>query len=557
MYYLSKRKFVICAVVLWVFLSLLVAQSFALSLEQVVSRRQSIRSYTSENVSSQEILDVLCAAYGYTNERKNVPQIGYDYSLLLFSVNGTGSYRYIPESNSLAVHDLSVNKDALIPHYGRNNWAVGASEVLVIVWDESRMNNHYFASAETGCLIQNVHLAAVSLDLGTCVVAGMDSEVLRNILTLNSTLHPLYVMPLGYPTSQYPSAAPKYSIMNGNLPQVQNSELSFEDSVRNIAFGQEWSREPLPLQELSQLLWAAYGYSNTNHRTTPSAYGIYPLIVYVSNATGVYQYLPENHSVTEIVSGDKRFDIANTFSGQVWAADASALFLIGYDSSYNNSNTGDGGFLPHLIMETNTGCVIQQLFLEASALNLKTNILSEGLDEWNGTGAQELRNILDLSSSLIPLYAIPVGMSEGVDNVPPTIGVPFQDPDAASVGPNQSVTVSVEVIDEGMGVKEVVLSYSINGGQTWTDTAMVSASVNIYSGEIPFFEEGVHVQYKILAYDNADNIAVEDNSGDYHIYTVIPEFPSLLILPLLMIATLMAVIVFRRKLIASKRKHSM
>ena len=541
MCYLSKRRFVICAVMFWICLSLLMAQSFALSLEQVVSRRQSMRRYTSENVSSQQLLDVLWAAYGLTNERKNVPHIGYDYSLLLFTVNGTGSYRYIPESNSLVIHDLNVNKEDLNPHYGANNWPSGASEVLVIVWDENRMNNHYFASAETGCLIQNVHLAAASLDLGTCVVAGIDSEVLRNILTLTSTSHPLYVMPLGYPTSQYPSATPKYSSMNGNLPQVQNSELSFEDSVRGIVFTQEWSAEPLPLHELSQLLWAAYGYSSTNHRTTPSAYGIYPLIVYISNDSGVYRYLPEIHSVTEIVSGDKRFDIANTFLGQVWAADAPALFLIGYDSSYNNSNTGDGGFLPHLIMETNTGCVIQQLFLEASAWNLKANILSEGLDEWNGAGAQELRDILGLSTSIIPLYAIPVGAPKSLDDAPPTIGVPFQDPDATSVEPNQSVTVSVEVTDEGVGVNEVVLSYSINGGQTWTNTAMTSGSMNIYSGEIPVFEEGVHVQYKILAYDSADNLAVENNAGDYHIYTVIPEFQNFLIL-IFMISTLFAVI---------------
>lgn len=530
----------------WICLLLLVAQSFALSLEQVVSRRQSIRSYTSENVSSQQLLDVLWIAYGYTNDRKNVPLIGYNYSLLLFTVNETGSYRYIPESNLLAIHNLSVNKEALSPHYGGNVWATGAPEVLVIVWDESRMNNHYLASAETGCLIQNVHLAAVSLDLGTCVVAGIDSELLRNIFKLNSTLTPLYLMPLGYTTSEYPSATPKYSNMNGNLPQVQNSNLSFEDSIRNIAFAQEWSAEPLTPQWLSQLLWAAYGYSNTSHRTTPSARGIYPLIVYISNATGVYQYFPESHSVTLILSGDKRFDLANTFSGQVWAADAPTLFLIGYDSSYNNGNTGDGGFLPHLIMETNVGCVIQQLFLEASAWNLTANILSEGLDEWNGSGAQELRNKLGLPSSLIPLYAIPVGIPNDVDNAPPTIGVPYQDPDATSVEPNQSVTVSVEVTDEGVGVDEVFLSYSINGGQTWTDTTMSSASVNIYLGEIPAFEEGVYVQYKILAYDSVNNLAIEDNTGAYHIYTVIPEFQNFLIL-IFIISTLLALILKRTK----------
>jgi len=468
-----------------------------------------------------------------------VPRIGYDYSLTLFTVNATGSYRYIPESNSLVVYDLSVNKGTIRPH--NSGWPSEASEVLVIVWDENRMNNHYFAAAESGCLAQNVYLAAASLDLGTCLVGMINSEGLRNVLQLPSTLRPLFVMPLGVSTTQYPDASPDYSIMTGNLPSVQYSELSFEDSVRNITFVQQWSAEPLSLQEQSQLLWAAYGYSTADHRTTPSAYGIYPLVVYVSNATGVYRYLPESHSVTEIVSGDKRFEIANTFSGQVWAADAPAIFLIAYDSTYG----GDGGFLTHLFVEADIGCVIQQLFLEAAAWNLKANIVSQGFEEWNGDGEQQLRNIMDLSNSITPRYAISVGLPEGVDNTPPTIGVPLQDPDSASVESDQSVTVSVEVTDEGVGVSGVVLSYSIDGGHTWIDTAMPSISVNTYSGEIPAFEEGKNIQYKILAYDSADNLAVEDNSESYYSYTVIPEFQNFLIL-IFIVSTVLAIILTKK-----------
>ena len=127
--------------------------------------------------------------------------------------------------------------------------------------------------------------------------------------------------------------------------------------------------------------------------------------------------------------------------------------------------------------------------------------------------------------------------------------------DATSVEPNQSVTVSVEVTDEGVGVNEVVLSYSINGGQTWANTAMTSGSMNIYSGEIPVFEEGVHVQYKILAYDSVDNLAVENNAGDYHIYTVIPELPNFLIL-IFMISTLFAVILTKDQLESNKHPSS-
>ena len=110
-------------------------------LEQTVSRRQSIRNYTNENISCQQLLEVLWSAYGHFNSRRNVPQIGHDYSLIIFAVNETGSYRYIPENNSLVVHDLTVNKETIRPH--DQGWPSNASVVLVVVWNQTKMNNGY------------------------------------------------------------------------------------------------------------------------------------------------------------------------------------------------------------------------------------------------------------------------------------------------------------------------------------------------------------------------------------------------------------------------------
>ena len=428
MTYLSKRRFIIYMVTSSICLALLVPQAFSLSLEEIISRRMSSRSYTSENISEQWLLEILELAYGTTNGHRSVPQIGDDYSLVIFPYNETGSYRYIPESNSLVVHDPSVNKDT-IPAYDYYNqaWVKDANVILAVVWNQTRMSNRYFASAEAGCFVQNMYLAAITFDIGTCCVGDIHSEELRNDLNLPSTLIPLLVMPLGYRTSPYPPASPNYEYMTGNLPSVQYSDLSFEDAVRNMVFTQEWTSEDLSLQEISQLLWAAYGYTNITfgwhkayHKTTPDSYAWYPLIIYFSNATGVYRYLPDSspnavpmplpyHGITKILSGDKRLDIANACAGQTWAADAPTIFLIAYNSSYNNGNTGDGGVLPHLFTEVGTGAVIQELFLEASAWDLSANVVSEGLEEWNGTGAEELRSILGLPPSAIPLYIVPVG----------------------------------------------------------------------------------------------------------------------------------------------------
>lgn len=385
--------------------------------EQTVSSRQSVRSFTIENVSSEQLLGVLRDAYGFASVNGSASQIESDYCLTVFAVNATGSYEYIPESSSLVGYSLSVNKETLRSH--DEGWPSDASVVLVVVWNQTAMSNQYFASAEAGCLVQNVYLSAVSLSLGTCCVGGVDSAELRADLQLPSAMVPFLVMPLGYPSNPYPPSSPNFGLMTGNLPAVQYSTSSFEDALADMTLVQKWSAEYLPLVELSQLLWAAYGYTNVTsgssyHRTTPSSFDVYPLIILVSNATGVYQYSPGNHSVSEVMQGDIRLEIANVTAGQAWVAEAPVVFVVVYDSSYNGGSTGDGGAVPHEFVEVDAGAVIQQVLLEASARNLTANIVSDGLDDWNGTGAEQLRSVLGLASSLIPLYVVPVGFPSPV-----------------------------------------------------------------------------------------------------------------------------------------------
>jgi len=533
----------------------MLSTSYATSfpLEQTISRRQSIRSYTDENITSQQLIEVLKAAYGFRNGHRTIPLIGSDYSLTIFAVNSTASYRYIPETNTLTMYDASVNKETIRPY--DDNWPSDASSVILVVWNKTQTTNQYFASAEAGCFVQNLYLAASSLDLGTCCVGSINSGGLRNALKLTEDLIPLLVMPLGYPITPYPDASPNFNLMTGNLPPVQYGTSSFEQALEDMLFAHKWSSENLTVQELSQLLWAAYGYTNITHdtsyhRTTPSAIGIYPLVIFISNSTGVFQYCPENHSVFEMLQGDRRFDIVNASSDQSWAASAPTLFLVAYNSSYNGGYTGDHfGALSHEFIEVDAGAVIQQLCLEASAWNLSAVLISQGFEEWNGTTAENLRSVLGLPSSLIPLYMVPIG-KRFIDTTPPQIGVPSQDPDPSAVEPNQNVTVSVDVVDEGVGVRDVILSYSIDEGQTWTNTTMKKISNNTYKGQIPGFEANTHVQYQIIAYDNANNKAIDNNKNEYYVYTVITEFQFSIIL-IFMTTTLIATIFTKKKRRAS------
>jgi parallel beta-helix repeat protein len=139
-----------------------------------------------------------------------------------------------------------------------------------------------------------------------------------------------------------------------------------------------------------------------------------------------------------------------------------------------------------------------------------------------------------------------------VDNVPPDISEPWQDPPANNVQPLQNVTVWVNVTDYGTGIKNVTLWYSLDNGTSWTVLNMTALPIPsdtwiTYEATIDGYENCTWVTYKIIAYDNAGNNATKDNNGYGYQYHVIPEFPSTPTLILLMLTTLFATVLLKTK----------
>ena len=66
--------------------------------------------------------------------------------------------------------------------------------------------------------------------------------------------------------------------------------------------------KPLPLQELSNLLWAADGINrpDSGKRTAPSAVNWQEVDVYVALPEALYLYEPKTHSLTPVVAKDLR-----------------------------------------------------------------------------------------------------------------------------------------------------------------------------------------------------------------------------------------------------------
>jgi len=191
------------------------------------------------------------------------------------------------------------------------------------------------------------------------------------------------------------------------LPEPRyDSDISLEESLLNRRSIRDYGNDPVTLQEVSQLLWAAQGVTDTSgHRTAPSAVALYPLSIYVIAGNvleivdGVYVYTPDNHSIKRIKNGDFRDELATAAMGQASIRQGAVSFVVTVDYGMVMSRFGDKG---ERFGTLEAGHAAQNLCLQATALDL-------GLVTAGAIYDDQVADVLDLPENLTPLYVIPVG----------------------------------------------------------------------------------------------------------------------------------------------------
>jgi hypothetical protein len=596
----------------------LVANLSDMPVETVISRRISIHysdeSYSNFTVPSELISKVLWAAYGYSSSGRTTPTLS-SYPVIIYVCNETSACKFIPENQNLTIWKQG--------DYRGLSGGLTAPIQLYIAFDTNKCQDSHWGNAESGTVIQNIYLMANVLNLGTVCEGGswLDRENIHQGLDLPENEEVVYKMPLGYPLPpyvNYSNLVPSTRPSSPQLPEIRDSNVSLENALNLIHSSHEWSSDTITQQELSQVLWAGYGYSyffdtvaGRNHRTVPSADSYYPMRIYAANSTGVYKYIPEQHNLTTVVAEDRRPNIASA-SGNSWASTAPLIIA----TVWNDSR----------ILTVNTtyvevGLIAQNVYLESAAWGLITDW---GKADSNETAMREALGLAE-ETNLHPASIITVGhpstsfdlniestqggvtdplpgiynyqtgfsvnvtaipssgysfdhwMIDGenstenpitvimnanhtleavfIDNIPPTIGIPIQNP-PENVLPNQNVTVAVSVADSGLGVNNVTLLYTINNGTTWTPLNMTEVSTNIYQTTIPGHENGTWVTYKIVAYDNNGNSAINDNNGYFYVYHVIPEFSIWFPIFLAFLILTFAITVYKRKSLIKHKEAS-
>ncbi len=165
-----------------------------------------------------------------------------------------------------------------------------------------------------------------------------------------------------------------------NLPQPDtNGRLPLEQTIKQRRSRRYFSNASLTQQELGQILWAAQGITGSKgHRSAPSAFGSYPITLYVMVANvdgiaqGVYQYFPELHAMKRILNGNAHREITMATPGQAWYNDAAAIIIIA--GNFNKIPVyAQRHKQEFVIMET--GCIAENIYLQCESYGLATTLI--------------------------------------------------------------------------------------------------------------------------------------------------------------------------------------
>ncbi|HUT85102.1 MAG TPA: SagB/ThcOx family dehydrogenase [Thermodesulfobacteriota bacterium] len=137
--------------------------------------------------------------------------------------------------------------------------------------------------------------------------------------------------------------------------------------LKDRSSSRSFSTEKLPVQVLSNLLWAAFGINrpDTGHRTAPSARNWQEIDIYVAMADGLYLYDAKNHMLQPVISGDIRA-MAGT---QDFVKDAPINLIYVADFSKTGNATKDD---KEMYSAADTGFISKNVYLFCSSEGLAT-----------------------------------------------------------------------------------------------------------------------------------------------------------------------------------------
>ncbi|MBN1641718.1 MAG: SagB/ThcOx family dehydrogenase [Anaerolineae bacterium] len=178
-----------------------------ISLEETLSKRRSVRTYTAEQLTMEQIGQLLWAAQGVTRDwgARTSPSAGALYPLEVYAVTREGLYHYLPSGHRARYTPALDLHDALWEAGLKQDPIREAPAVFCIAAVYARTSGKYgeravrYVHLEAGHAAENLLLQAVALDLGAVVIGAFHDDQVQSALGLPDDHAPLYLIPVGHP----------------------------------------------------------------------------------------------------------------------------------------------------------------------------------------------------------------------------------------------------------------------------------------------------------------------------------------------------------------------
>ena len=181
------------------------------------------------------------------------------------------------------------------------------------------------------------------------------------------------------------------------LPSPQtNGGKSLMQALAERKSTREFSSEELPLQTLSNLLWAANGINRpeSGHRTAPSAGNKQEVDIYIAKAEGLYLFDAHGNILAPVLVRD----IRSATGKQAFVKDAPVGLVFVADLSKMKKTNDEALFYA----ATDTGYISQNVYLYCASAGLATVVLG-----W--VDKEELAKVMKLRPDQRVILTQPVG----------------------------------------------------------------------------------------------------------------------------------------------------
>jgi SagB-type dehydrogenase family enzyme len=178
-----------------------------LSVEGALAQRRSVRSFTDQPLTPEQIGQLLWAAQGVTSQGgyRTAPSAGALYPLEIYALTREGLYHYDPNLHTLTrVLEGDLRTDLGEAALNQDSVRL-APLVLVYTAVFSRTESKYgsargprYIHMEVGHSAQNVLLQAQALGLAGVPIGAFYDDRVRNLLQLPQDRQPLYLLPMGH-----------------------------------------------------------------------------------------------------------------------------------------------------------------------------------------------------------------------------------------------------------------------------------------------------------------------------------------------------------------------